>query len=149
MVCLAFTLLLGCATQKEWVETKCVCDGPAIIIVSSSETTNIADIKATVLFDYDSDVIKDSEMDKIKGIAGQMIDCIDTVIAVGGYASKEGTDEYNQDLSNRRANSVKTALVNLGVDADRIINNSGFGETDIFDTLNLSPNRRVVIETVE
>jgi OOP family OmpA-OmpF porin len=41
-------------------------------------------------------------------------------IGLDGHASAEGTEAYNVNLSRDRANSVKTYLVNSGVDANRI-----------------------------
>jgi OOP family OmpA-OmpF porin len=46
-----------------------------------------------------------------------------------GYASAEGTAEHSQKLSEDRANSVKTYLVNAGVAAARITAN-GYGTSN-------------------
>lgn len=46
-----------------------------------------------------------------------------------GYASAEGSEAYNLQLSKDRANSVKTYLVNSGVAAAKI-QAEGFGESN-------------------
>ncbi len=51
-------------------------------------------------------------------------------IRVAGYTSASGTEEYNQKLSERRAEAVRTYLVDDGiVDADRL-STIGYGEDD-------------------
>ncbi|NLH49691.1 MAG: OmpA family protein [Myxococcales bacterium] len=85
-----------------------------------------------VLFDYDSDIIKPAAfatLDNVasviqkKAAAGKL-----KKVAIGGHASSEGTDEYNMNLSKRRAESVKKYLVGKGVDA-AMLEAIGYGET--------------------
>jgi outer membrane protein OmpA-like peptidoglycan-associated protein len=49
--------------------------------------------------------------------------------AIEGFTDSMGSDEYNQDLSERRAASVKRYLVGQGVDTSRL-SSSGRGEND-------------------
>lgn len=44
----------------------------------------------------------------------------DTNINVYGHTDSKGTDEYNQSLSERRANSVKSYLISKGIASSRI-----------------------------
>ena len=44
-----------------------------------------------------------------------------TRISIEGHCDERGTAEYNLGLGERRANAVKTYLVELGVPADRIV----------------------------
>ena len=68
--------------------------------------------------------------------------------AIEGYTDSNGSEEYNQDLSQRRADSVKGYLVGRGVDTGRL-SSSGRGENaPVAD--NASPtgrqqNRRVEV----
>ncbi|MEJ2688496.1 MAG: OmpA family protein [Deltaproteobacteria bacterium] len=50
-------------------------------------------------------------------------------VALGGHASEEGTEKYNLDLSERRANAVRAYLEKAGIKADRIIEEA-FGEAN-------------------
>ena len=51
-------------------------------------------------------------------------------IRIAGYASASGTEEYNQKLSEKRADAVRTYLVSEGlIEADRL-SIIGYGETD-------------------
>lgn len=49
--------------------------------------------------------------------------------AIEGFTDSMGSDEYNQDLSERRAASVKRYLVGQGVDTSRL-SSTGRGEND-------------------
>ena len=50
-------------------------------------------------------------------------------IRIAGYTSASGTEEYNQKLSERRANAVKAFLVQEGVVAPDRLEMIGYGET--------------------
>ena len=49
-------------------------------------------------------------------------------VMVEGFTDSTGSDSYNQDLSERRANAVRTALIDMGTSSDRITTR-GYGET--------------------
>ena len=53
----------------------------------------------------------------------------DRTVAIEGYTDSVGSEEYNQGLSERRADSVKSYLAGQGIDAIRI-SASGKGESD-------------------
>jgi len=75
-----------------------------------------------VLFNYDSSVLSTSGSDTLSAIAGQIAaDAPDGAgIVVIGHASSEGAEKYNMDLSRMRAMTVRDALVDAGLSADRI-----------------------------
>ena len=50
-------------------------------------------------------------------------------IRIAGYTSASGTDEYNQALSERRANSIQEFLVSEGVSKPGRLTTIGYGET--------------------
>lgn len=64
-----------------------------------------------------------------------------TVVYVTGYASEEGNATYNEKLSLRRSEAVKTYLVNKGVAADKIVT-AGAGATTKFGD---RPYNRIVV----
>ena len=64
-------------------------------------------------------------------------------IVVTGYAdSKTGSAAYNQALSKRRAEAVKKALLDMGVDAANI---ETVGQGGVADLTPVSYNRRAVV----
>jgi outer membrane protein OmpA-like peptidoglycan-associated protein len=70
-------------------------------------------------------------------------------ITVAGHADTSGAADYNQRLSQRRANTVATELIKAGVPA-QLIRAEGYGQTDLAvptaDGVALAANRRVVID---
>ena len=70
-------------------------------------------------------------------------------ITVVGHADTSGAADFNQRLSQRRANAVATALIKAGVPA-QLIRAEGSGQTDLAvptaDGVALAANRRVVID---
>ena len=81
----------------------------------------------TIQFEFDSSVLKTSSYPVLDATSADMKAKSNTV-TLAGYASSEGTAAHNMRLSKDRANSVKTYLVNSGVDAKRL-KVKAFGET--------------------
>uniref|UniRef100_A0AB33JFF0 OmpA family protein n=1 Tax=Prevotella sp. GTC17259 TaxID=3236795 RepID=A0AB33JFF0_9BACT len=70
-----------------------------------------------------------------------------TNLLVTGFAdSKTGTPEFNQALSERRANTVADALVNMGVDRDKI---QTTGKGGVNELSPVSYNRRATVQVAE
>lgn len=99
-----------------------------------------------ITFDVDSDQLKPEAY----GILKQLADAIkaekDKNILIAGHTDSDGSNEYNMDLSARRATAVKNALVtDFGVSASRLTT-KGKGETEPVasnDTaMNKAKNRR-------
>jgi outer membrane protein OmpA-like peptidoglycan-associated protein len=101
-----------------------------------------------VLFNFDKSYIRADQEPVIDRLAALMTEYPDTVLAIDGFASKEGAKMHNLKLSQRRADSVKAALVAMGIADDRITNVVGRGITTQFSD-KLPPNRRVVVLSVE
>lgn len=87
----------------------------------------VSRVECVVLFDTDKSVVLPSELAKLK-------DCMKSVnlgstknVLVKGYTDSRHTDTYNLGLSLRRANSVKQAIVDLGVDS-KVVTTEHFGK---------------------
>src|SRR5690606_8885153 len=63
----------------------------------------------------------------IQKVAEFLIEYPDRQIKVEGFTDNVGDDEYNRQLSQRRAEAVKQALINAGVPSNRILA-EGMGE---------------------
>jgi peptidoglycan-associated lipoprotein len=61
------------------------------------------------MFDWDKSVIRADQEIVIDKVAALMAEYPDTILALNGHASIEGTETYNLALSQRRADSVKAA----------------------------------------
>lgn len=106
-------------------------------------------INVKILFDFNSAQIKSDSFDDLEVIAEALNDKAleDAKIMLNGHTDAKGSDSYNQDLSVRRALSVKHYLVGeLNVDSDRLIT-AGFGENRLKnpDEPFAAENRRVEI----
>jgi OOP family OmpA-OmpF porin len=75
---------------------------------------------ADVLFDFDKSVIKPEGRSKLDDLASKVKGInLEVVIAIG-HADSIGSDEYNQRLSVRRAESVKAYLTSKGIEPNRV-----------------------------
>ena len=75
---------------------------------------------ADVFFDLDQSTIKEDGRASLTANANWLKRWTGTRINIEGHCDERGTAEYNLGLGERRANSVKAYLVDLGVPADRI-----------------------------
>ncbi len=83
---------------------------------------------APIQFEFDSSVLKTESYATLDKLAKDLRDSNGTV-SLDGYASAEGTEAYNMNLSKDRANAVKQYLVNAGVSASSI-SATGYGEAN-------------------
>ncbi len=77
-----------------------------------------------VYFDFDSSVLKPSEVGKVETVAGYLAANPSHGVIIEGHCDERGTEEYNRALGERRAQSVREALVRMGADANRVHTNS-------------------------
>jgi OOP family OmpA-OmpF porin len=84
---------------------------------------------SNIQFDFDSSVLRTSSYSVLDAGSADLRANPSKTIELDGYASSEGTAAHNLRLSKDRANSVKTYLVNSGVEARRI-KVKGMGETN-------------------
>jgi len=80
-----------------------------------------------VLFATDRADLKSSGLVNINKLAQFLSENPDRKVIVEGYTDSTGTANHNQSLSERRAGSVRTALVKMGVDPARIVA-QGYGK---------------------
>lgn len=80
-----------------------------------------------VLFDLNKAELKPAGMSGVQELADFLNENPERKVAVEGYTDSTGSDSYNQQLSERRAESVQRALSRAGVDMQRI-QTVGYGE---------------------
>jgi OOP family OmpA-OmpF porin len=108
-------------------------------------------LAADVLFDFDKAVLKNEGKSKLDDLATKVKAInLEVVIAIG-HTDSVGADAYNQKLSVRRAESVKSYLVSKGVEPNRIYT-EGKGEKQPVASNKTADgrqkNRRVEIEVI-
>ena len=95
--------------------------------VKPATATNL---QPTVLFRQGKAVVDKSQMPNIELIAQYMKNHPEAKVEIKGYASPEGNKDFNQALSQKRADAVKNVLVKkYKIAADRLTT-KGMGATD-------------------
>ncbi|MFA5521673.1 MAG: OmpA family protein [Castellaniella sp.] len=129
------------------------CDGVPVVAEAPvvAPTASKVVLNADTFFDFDKSTLKPEGRQVLDQVANQVANInLETLIATG-HTDSIGTEEYNQGLSERRANAVKDYLVNKGVPADRIYT-EGKGKLSPIATNatreGRAQNRRVEIEIV-
>jgi len=82
-----------------------------------------------IQFEFNSGVLKTSSYPDLDKAAALMKVDPTVKFNLKGYASAEGTDAHNMELSVDRANAVKAYLINSGVNADNLTA-KGYGESN-------------------
>jgi outer membrane protein OmpA-like peptidoglycan-associated protein len=113
-----------------------VTDGGSVLVVLGS-----------IDFEFDSAVLKPSASKVLDAVAFALTGNPDIKkVEVQGHTDERGDDDYNFDLSNRRAASVVAYLTKHGVDPGRL-QSQGYGETRPIDPAHTeaawAKNRRV------
>jgi outer membrane protein OmpA-like peptidoglycan-associated protein len=101
-----------------------------------------------ILFDFNRATLRPQAREVLSKIAGIMLVARGYQLKVEGHTDNIGSDDYNQKLSEKRAQAVRDYLASSGLSAD-IITAQGFGESQPIAS-NTKPagrqkNRRVEI----
>ena len=106
----------------------------------------VVEFSSNVLFGFDQSELSGDAKTNLSNLVKVLNSYPDTDIEIQGHTDSDGTPEYNQQLSERRAIAVSNDLITKGIDAKRILI-IGYGESapkyDNETTINKSKNRRV------
>jgi len=118
----------------------------------------VVNLASTELFEFNKAVLTQDARAKLDAeVVAKLRDLKEVrYIIVNGHADRLGSAQYNQRLSEKRADAVRAYLVSKGVDAAKV-ETLGFGKTLPVKSCPdqkerkgliecLSPNRRVVVE---
>ena len=119
--------------------------------IAASESASIsrehdilrATFKGEAFFDYDSSTLKPGAYSELRRISEVLNKYPQTTIEVGGHTDTRGSEEYNQVLSEKRAEAVKRELIQNGLSPQRI-RAVGYGESRTISS-DHAMNRRVEI----
>ncbi|MBN8617033.1 MAG: DUF4398 and OmpA-like domain-containing protein [Deltaproteobacteria bacterium] len=87
--------------------------------VRTESTQTIITLTGDVLFETDRAELRPEARSRLLAVA-DAVRATGVTATIVGYTDSRGSDEYNRQLSQRRAESVRTFLVGEGVPADRI-----------------------------
>jgi OOP family OmpA-OmpF porin len=104
---------------------ECPNSQPNAVVDSTGCAINV---NLKVLFEFDKAVIRDSYDSKISKFADILKQYPIIKTKLSAHTDSIGTQEYNLNLSQQRADAVKQALINLGIKDSRITT-KGYGET--------------------
>lgn len=81
-----------------------------------------------IFYEFDSATLTDSSIVALDILVRLLTDNPNVVIELGAHCDYKGRDEYNERLSQRRAEAVVAHLIAKGIDTDRLVP-KGYGET--------------------
>lgn len=153
LVLLAGLALTGCSKKKPETTVPQVTSGEGASSMAEpleTEDTGIMEGRTSgpmvpVYFEFDSSNVVGEQVPRIETNADFIKKNPRLKIRIEGNCDPRGTQEYNLALGERRAQSAKSYLVNLGVDAEQLTTVS-FGEEKLLlfgqDEISWAQNRR-------
>ena len=114
-------------------------------------TSEKVSFAADAFFDFDKATLKPEGKSKLDQLAAQLGGINLEVIIAVGHTDSVGTDAYNQKLSVRRADAVKSYLVSKGVESNRVYTEGKGEKQPVASNATAegrAKNRRVEIEVV-
>ena len=124
--------------------------GTGVDVVRNGDNITL-DIPGGVTFAFDSATLNSQFYPVLDKVSATLAEYDKTIIEVAGHTDSVGSDQYNQQLSERRANSVAAYLAGRDVDRSRMVT-VGAGEAHPVATnetdAGRAQNRRVEITIV-
>ena len=109
-------------------QTQTVRSAPAPQAQNNPDDGRVQFLDQVVLFDFDSAVLKSDAQTMLQSKAGWLRDNPGVpLVLIEGHCDERGTDAYNLALGAKRAEAVKSYLLDLGVD-NQILDTQSFGE---------------------
>ena len=114
------------------------------------EVTIVLDSRS-LNFDFDKSNVKAEYYGILENLKSYM-EYNDYEVSIIGHTDYMGTDAYNIALGQRRADSVKSKLIEMGLSSDRIVSTSSRGESEPIATNETAEgraeNRRIEFQLV-
>ncbi|MCM1451912.1 MAG: OmpA family protein [Clostridium sp.] len=81
-----------------------------------------------IFYDYDKATLRPESKEALDELAQVLRDNPNVTIEMASHTDRHGSDQYNIDLSSRRAKSVIDYLISVGISPDRL-QSQGYGES--------------------
>jgi len=105
-----------------------------------------------IFFDFDKATLRPESKTELERVYTLLMENPRMKVRIAGHTDSQGSDEYNQRLSEARAKSVQDYLISRGIPANRLAF-IGYGESRPIDTNDTDEgrqnNRRVELEILE
>ncbi|URI11419.1 OmpA family protein [Aquincola tertiaricarbonis] len=124
---------------------------PAPAVVPAAPVSEKVTYAADTFFDFDKSTLKPEARAKLDDLVSKTGGINLEVIIAVGHTDSVGSDAYNQKLSVRRAEAVKTYLVSKGIEKNRVYTEGKGEKQPVADNKTAegrAKNRRVEIEVV-
>jgi outer membrane protein OmpA-like peptidoglycan-associated protein/tetratricopeptide (TPR) repeat protein len=131
----------GIFDTRNTSDTQVMKDSIVLYTINEMIDGGLSVVIKNIFFDFDKYDLKPESMGEIRHLAKFLIANPDLTVQIAGYTDNVGAEQHNQQLSEKRANTVRDALVNLGV-APHKIKAQGYGSTKPISN-NDAENRRV------
>jgi outer membrane protein OmpA-like peptidoglycan-associated protein len=95
---------------------KDVCDETSLFEALQQELNSLP----TIYFDFDKSVLRSVHKKELERTAMMLKRMTNLKLFIAGHTDQRGSEEYNQELSERRAAVVMNYLVNRGIEAARL-----------------------------
>ena len=89
-------------------------------IEPGSQEDLIVNVGDRVFFNYDSSELDTDAQELLQDQVAWLKQYSDVSVIIEGHCDERGTREYNLALGEKRAQSVKNYIINLGISADRV-----------------------------
>ena len=90
------------------------------VVVPKETKMDTMVMEEDIYFNFDKSNLTPAAQENLLQKAEWLRENRDTTITIEGHCDERGTNEYNLALGDRRADSTKAFLVNLGISASRI-----------------------------
>lgn len=132
LIVLGLTISCSSSKKKESAESVDGAAGSSVTYDSlGSDSGNIAGLQ-TVHFEYDKAILTNEARKILRKNAEWIRTNASSTMQVEGHCDQRGSIEYNLSLGERRANSVKSFLVSLGIEGRRLTTIS-YGKEKLLD----------------
>jgi outer membrane protein OmpA-like peptidoglycan-associated protein len=119
--------MIGAMLDEQAEDLRSSLENDGIIVENTGEFLRVT-MPGGLLFDSDSAAVEPLVQADLRAVARNLLEYPDSTVAVIGHTDDTGSPEYNQGLSERRAQAVRAVLVQQGVAPVRV-RAIGRGET--------------------
>ena len=108
------------SSSDETTSTESTSTSTSDSIEPGSQEDLIVNVGDRVFFNYDSAELDTDAKELLQDQVAWLKQYSDVSVIIEGHCDERGTREYNLALGEKRAQSVKNYLINLGISADRV-----------------------------
>ena len=90
------------------------------VVIRKDGNNLVLSMPVEILFDFDSSKVKEGVKESLNTLGKALAENKDIKLKIDGHTDYVGTEQYNLNLSLKRANSIKNYLIEKGVSANNI-----------------------------